>query len=255
MIIDVEQAKKQTHWTAKQRNHLRRCIRKGYTFAYYNTDRHGYPANGGTCPDWREPARPGKVETLQCNLTPCGPGALHATYSPHRWAGVRVWVVAFKGEIWNDNDCKIAGTHREIIGEVLPTEALDPSVGVRIGRKDLTYAILRNADLRYANLTSAILTYAILRNANLTSAILTYAILRNADLGNADLTYAILRNADLTYADLRYANLTSADLRNADLTYAIRNAYDAPISGWKVVNGNLQADQRNGMRQMRERDK
>ena len=44
---------------------------------------------------------------------------------------------------------------------------------------------------------------------------LSYANLRNADLRSAN-----LRDADLSYANLRDADLRNADLRDADLSYA-----------------------------------
>ena len=77
---------------------------------------------------------------------------------------------------------------------------------------DLSYAILRSADmrdadLRYANLHGADLSYADLRSA----------ILRDADLFGANLCGADMRDADLRDADLFGANLCGADMRDADL--------------------------------------
>lgn len=69
---------------------------------------------------------------------------------------------------------------------------------------------------------------AILRYADL-----SYADLRGAILSYADLSYAYLRGADLSYADLRYANLSHADLSDADLSDAIlrhANLSDADLS-------------------------
>lgn len=36
---EIAAAKSQSHWTARQRNHLRRMVKIGATIAYYNTDR------------------------------------------------------------------------------------------------------------------------------------------------------------------------------------------------------------------------
>ena len=77
-------------------------------------------------------------------------------------------------------------------------------------------AILRGADLRYADLRDANLNHADLRDANLRDANLNHADLRDANLRGAN-----LRGADLSHADLRGADLSGADLRGADLSGAI----------------------------------
>ena len=78
-------------------------------------------------------------------------------------------------------------------------------------------AVLRGANLRYANLWGANLRYANLWGANLRGANLRYANLCYANLWGANLWDANLRDADLRDADLCYANLRDADLRGADL--------------------------------------
>ncbi|QYC52038.1 pentapeptide repeat protein [Staphylococcus phage vB_Sau-RP15] len=97
-------------------------------------------------------------------------------------------------------------------------------------KADLSYTILRNANLedanlRGANLKGADLTRAILTCANLSYADLIEANLQGVDLAGADLYYADLRKANLTdaslnEANLEYADLTNTDLRDADLSQA-----------------------------------
>ena len=62
-------------------------------------------------------------------------------------------------------------------------------------KPDLTYAVMRGADLMLANLA-------------------------HAQLAEADLVLANLRGADLRYADLRGANLVGARLMGVDLAHA-----------------------------------
>ena len=200
-LMTTAEMNDQTGWTAKQRNHLRRLIKSGATIAYVCTDQHGRPSNGGPVNRWWQ-VRPGLVQEIAGPLVLCGPGALHGTFKPHRWAGNRVWVAGFVGEVKYHGDDKLGSLRREIVGEVLPDCAMSDSVGVRTGRKDLTGA----------NLTRAYLT-----GANLTGAYLTRANLTDADLTDADLTDADLTGADLTGADLTRANLTRAYYPYGDL--------------------------------------
>ena len=170
----------QTLWTPRQRNHLRRLIRQGATIAYVCTDRHGRPSNGGPCTHaWQ--VRPGLVQTVQGPLELCGPRALHGTIEPHRWAGDRVWVAGFVGEILRSND-KVGALRREIVGEVFQETALSPSVAIRIGAR---------ACLSGACLSEAILSEAILSGANMSGANLYGAHLDGANLSGANLDGAI----------------------------------------------------------------
>jgi hypothetical protein len=76
-------------------------------------------------------------------------------------------------------------------------------------RPDLSYAVMRGADLTLANLAGAILHEADLVLANL----------RGADLRHADLSGANLVGARLLGVDLAHANICGADLSTAeDLT-------------------------------------
>jgi uncharacterized protein YjbI with pentapeptide repeats len=76
-------------------------------------------------------------------------------------------------------------------------------------KPDLSYAVMRGADLMLANLRGAILREADLVLANL----------RGADLRHADLRGANLVGARLMGVDLAHANICGADLSTAeDLT-------------------------------------
>jgi uncharacterized protein YjbI with pentapeptide repeats len=76
-------------------------------------------------------------------------------------------------------------------------------------KPDLSYAVMRGADLMMANLSGALLSDADLVLANL----------RGADLRHADLRNANLVAARLMGADLAHANICGADLSTAeDLT-------------------------------------
>ena len=227
---DIAAAKAQTHWTAKQRNHMRRMIKAGATIAYWCSDAQGRPANHSMDPiaarNWT--ARPGLVQEVEGPLRPCTGNALHATLTPHRWRGVRVWIVALVGKVADQGD-KVCALRREVIGEVMPEECTDPSVGVRIGRRDLRGADLRGADLYGANLYGADLYGANLYGANLRGANLYGADLRGANLRGANLYGADLRGADLYGANLYGANLYGANLYGADLYGA--DLYGADLYG------------------------
>lgn len=76
-------------------------------------------------------------------------------------------------------------------------------------KPDLSFAVMRGADLMLANLSGAILKEADLVLANL----------RGADLRHADLSGANLIGARLLGVDLAHANISGADLSTAeDLT-------------------------------------
>ena len=76
-------------------------------------------------------------------------------------------------------------------------------------KPDLSFAVMRGADLMLANLSGAVLREADLVLANL----------RGADLRHADLRGANLVAARLMGADLAHANICGADLSTAeDLT-------------------------------------
>ncbi len=165
------------HWKPSQRKRLQDCINAGATIAYWNSDTFGRPTNGGTHDGWQ--ARVGLVQEIPGPLEICGAGALHATLSPHKWKGTRVWVVALHGEVKRQED-KFGALRREFLGEILPEEGwVSASVAVRVG------ADLRGANLEGANLRDAYLRSADLRSADLRGAYLRDAYLRSADLMGA----------------------------------------------------------------------
>ena len=132
------------HWTAAQQSRLSDLMNDpSVTISYWCSDQHGIPANGGSS----EPVYPGMIQEISGPLEICTKQALHATTFPHQWKGSRVWIVALFGEVQKRDD-KFGSLKREIIGDILPEECLDDSVGVRIGRKDLSGANLRGANLR-----------------------------------------------------------------------------------------------------------
>ena len=94
-------------------------------------------------------------------------------------------------------------------------------------RPDLSYADLREADLRGADLGKVVLA-----DADLTGADLTDANLREADLGGAKLRDTKLRQAALTRADLSGSDLHQTDLTRADL-------YRVDLSGVDLRQTNL----------------
>ena len=156
-----------THWTDTQRTRLRACIEAGDTIAYWCSDAFGRPSNGGNITIER--AAPGVVHTAP-GAELCAPGTLHATEQPHRWAGLRVWIVACRGVIGRQHD-KLGCREREILGEILPEEAIEPSVAIRVGaRADLAGADLAGANLAGANLARAYLAGADLAGADLARA-------------------------------------------------------------------------------------
>ena len=155
------------HWTTIQRDRLRACIEAGDTIAYWCSDAFGRPSNGGNITIER--AAPGVVHTAP-GAELCAPGTLHATEQPHRWAGLRVWIVACRGVIGRQHD-KLGCREREILGEILPEEAIEPSVAIRVGaRADLAGADLAGANLAGANLARAYLAGADLAGADLARA-------------------------------------------------------------------------------------
>ncbi len=163
-IRETRSAKGLPHWKPSQRRRLRECVQGGAEIVYWNSDRWGRPANGGT----GGPVRVGLVQEVEGPLALCGPRALHATKEPHRWKGERVWVVAMWGPVvWNDDKC--GSLKREILGEILPEEAwVSASVAARMGIAKYLYgANLSGANLERANLSGANLERANLSGANL----------------------------------------------------------------------------------------
>ena len=85
-------------------------------------------------------------------------------------------------------------------------------------RAFLVKADLREADLFGANLTEANLAEADFRGANLERTVQIFANLQDTNLSNANLKEANLRNANFQGADLASANLQGANLHQANLS-------------------------------------
>ncbi len=109
--IDVFAAK----WPDNSRARLAALRREGATVAFWRSDEHGLPANGG---EKTTPAATGVIHVTAGPLKLCGEGTLHATHIPSQWRGERWWIVAMLGETVTDGE-KIGALKREILGECL----------------------------------------------------------------------------------------------------------------------------------------
>ena len=113
-----------------------------------------------------------------------------------------------------------------------PFECIDCNLrGIQIGveeylGRNLSGAILLNADLRGSDLSNVVFLGADLRRADLRASTLTNtfftggADLQDADFRGATMNGTFFTDANLRNADLRGAVLTSGSLENADLTGA-----------------------------------
>jgi len=88
----------------------------GGVLAFWRSDKNGKPSNGGG----GESRKVGTVEELECTLVPCTKSALHATLTPEKWKGERLWVVALYPPVVNVDESKFASLKREIIAEIVP---------------------------------------------------------------------------------------------------------------------------------------
>ena len=105
--------------------------------------------------------------------------------------------------------------------------------GANLSWADLSEANLRWANLSWADLSEANLSWANLSDANLRGANLRGANLRDANLSEANLRGANLRDANLSGANLSGANLSDANLSEANLSGA--NLSDANLSEAKGI--------------------
>jgi hypothetical protein len=79
------------------------------------SDALGRPCNGGS----GTKAAPGLVEEIPGPLQICTRNALHATRSPGKWKGQRMWVVALYGDVQYDEDGdKYGALKREFLAEL-----------------------------------------------------------------------------------------------------------------------------------------
>lgn len=85
----------------------------GVTLAFWRSDSEGRPCNGGT----GGPRKVGMVETKKGPLVECQKGALHATLTPQKFEGSRLWAVALYPPVIGDRE-KSASLKREILAEI-----------------------------------------------------------------------------------------------------------------------------------------
>ena len=108
---------------------VQECLDQGATLAYWCSDQHGRPANHTPNDPAKWQVKEGLVQEISGKLLLCE-NALHATLYPHRWRGIRVWLVALWGKVVGE-DFKMGALKREILCEIFPEDAIDPSVAIR----------------------------------------------------------------------------------------------------------------------------
>jgi hypothetical protein len=96
-----------------RRTRAKKLLRQGAKIAYWKSDIRGNPSNGGKA----EPVSVGTVQKIDGPLKICTAKALHATYLPSKWTGERIWLVALKGEVIEQED-KLGALEREILAEL-----------------------------------------------------------------------------------------------------------------------------------------
>ncbi|NIR30337.1 MAG: hypothetical protein GWN84_13715, partial [Gammaproteobacteria bacterium] len=122
-------------WPQPQRDRLAALLDAQRTdpsttwIGYWCSDQWGRASNGG---DTSVYVSRGLVQEVGGPLELCTRHALHATSEPHRWRGCRVWIVALFGERQTEG-AKCGALRREIIGEILPGDCIDPSIAIRMG--------------------------------------------------------------------------------------------------------------------------
>ena len=100
-------------WPDTSQRRLDELRAAGTTIAFWRSDKHGQPSNGGKK---MEAAAPGVIHTAPGPLAVCNAGTLHATLLPPKWKGERWWIVALHGQVVGDDE-KYGCLKREIIGE------------------------------------------------------------------------------------------------------------------------------------------
>ena len=180
----------------------------------YGSFPYALPLPGKTWSEWTE--HPAPLSGFD-RSSDCGIGRLHlmkkcdAKYAS-KGSGWHPWFARYnKSDLVSESGEKV-GVRKVQLLRITPKK-----FHAIIRRANLSYADLRGANLSYANLSYADLSYANLRGADLSGANLRYANLSGANLRGANLRGADLRGANLSGADLRYADLSGA--RNRE--YAI----------------------------------
>ena len=96
-----------------RREHAKRLLQGGAVFAYWRSGRDARPANGGHS----DAVDVGTIQKIDGPLKLCTRNALHATYRLDKWQGERIWLVALKGKVVEQED-KLGALEREIIAEL-----------------------------------------------------------------------------------------------------------------------------------------
>lgn len=178
----------QTHWTEAQKLRLNECIENGDVIAFWCSDKQGTPCNGGSS---EVQASPGLINCLPSTTTElCSDKALHGTTKPNAFLGERVWVCAFRRDVKHEASAKgkLGSLEREYIGEVLPTEAMDSSVMLRLGVKNLAGASLMLSHAKMMDLSSVNFAHADLSGSRFIKCLMRHADFRGANLTNVDFT-------------------------------------------------------------------
>ena len=90
------------------------AIRRGAsTVAFWRSKSDGTPSNGENS----STAEVGQLQEVPGPLRLCSSHALHATMSPEKWDGDRLWIVALWGKVVYEDD-KMGALKREILEEV-----------------------------------------------------------------------------------------------------------------------------------------
>jgi len=97
----------------KRRAHAKKLLRTGAKIAYWRSGKDARPSNGGHA----EPVDVGTIQKIEGPLKICTATALHATYRLDKWNGDRIWLVALKGEVVEQED-KLGALEREILAEL-----------------------------------------------------------------------------------------------------------------------------------------
>ncbi|MDR0883357.1 MAG: pentapeptide repeat-containing protein [Oscillospiraceae bacterium] len=110
--------------------------------------------------------------------------------------------------------------------------AFPDSKPAQLAGVNLSFSVIPNINLSYANFERANLT-----NASLMHAKLVHAVFWEADISEADLRYTNLTSAVFTDATLARANLKNANLSRADL--AMARLANANLYGANLTDANL----------------
>jgi hypothetical protein len=97
----------------ERKAHAEELMRTGAKIAYWRSGKDARPSNGGSA----DPVDIGTVQKIEGPLKICTAKALHATYRLDKWSGDRIWLVALKGQVVEQED-KLGALEREILAEL-----------------------------------------------------------------------------------------------------------------------------------------